>query len=188
MDTPTTAWRAEDHLVDGRAVVVRAVTPADRAALRDGFARLSPDSVYFRFLGARRVLTEQELDFLVSPDFDRHVAIGAELVQGGTTVPVGVARYVRGDAPDVAEFAVAVDEGYHRLGVGTLLLRHLAAIARAKGVARLEGTVLAGNHEMLEVIAHLATYAGIAHRQRVDNDTVSVVLDLNTGTCPLPTR
>ena len=174
------AYRASERLVDGRELLIRAVTPADREALRSGFARLSPDSVYFRFLGARRVLTEHELDFLTSPDFRSHVAIGAELREDGRLLPVGVARYIGGEPAqgDSPEFAVAVDETHHGLGIGTLLLKHLALIARAQGHRSLQGTVLAGNHEMLDVIAHLAERAGIAHREHGGDGVVAVQLDL----------
>jgi GNAT superfamily N-acetyltransferase len=171
-----------DTLPDGRAIRVRAVTPADRDALRAGFARLAPDSVWFRFLSARSLLTDAELDFLAAPDFRRHIALGAELREGDGWHPVGVARCLRDDAhaPE-AEFAIAVDEAHRREGIGTLLLCHLVHAARTAGIERLVGLVHPANHDMLEVLAHLEALTGCRVRQRRQDDVARVVIELTSA-------
>lgn len=171
-----------DALPDGRAIRIRAVTPADRDALRAGFARLAPDSVWFRFLSARSLLTDAELDFLATPDFVRHIALGAELRDGEGWRPVGVARCLRdgANAPE-AEFAVVVDEAHHREGIGTLLLRHLVRAARSAGIERLVGLVHPANRDMLEVLAHLQALTGCRVTQRRQDDVARVVIELSSA-------
>lgn len=171
-------YHVTERLADGREAVIRAVTPADRQALRDGFARLSSDSVYARFMAARRSLTEAELDHFTNPDFNLHAAIGAEVHEGGRLLPVGVGRWMRGAGDREAEFAVTVDDAHHGLGVGTLLMKHLVVIARARGLARLTGTVLAGNHDMLVLVDHLDPVAGVSHHAHREDGVVTVVIEL----------
>jgi N-acetylglutamate synthase-like GNAT family acetyltransferase len=49
--------------------------------------------------------------------------------------------------------AFAVEDSYQGRGIGTLLLEHLAAIARASGVDEIEADVLADNSTMMQVFA-----------------------------------
>ena len=72
-------------LKNGQPVLVREVTPADRHLLEIGYAQLSSQSRYFRFLAARHDLTPSELDKFTARNSEDHVAIGA-LTQG-TPIP-----------------------------------------------------------------------------------------------------
>ena len=142
---------AEDtlhRLADGTPVRTRPLRPEDREKLRNGFARLSPESRYRRFFSAPGTLSEATLDYLTTPDGRDHVAIGAELAapDADRSYGLGIARFVRlPDEPSAAEAAVAViDEMQHR-GVGRLLLRELILAAHAQGVTTFVCHVLPGN-------------------------------------------
>ena len=62
---------------------------------------------------------------------------------------------VAGEDPKVAEIAIVVAHEDHALGVGTALLKHLAPIARARGIGRFIADVLGENHLMLTVFFDL---------------------------------
>ena len=68
---------------------------------------------------------------------------------------IGVGRYMSLDGQDTpaprAEVAFAIADEYQGLGIGTLLLEHLAAIARDNGITEFEAYVLGENNRMLEV-------------------------------------
>jgi GNAT superfamily N-acetyltransferase len=122
---------AEDtthRLADGTRIHTRPLRPDDREKLRNGFARMSPESKYRRFFSAPSSLSESTLDYLTRTDGWDHVAVGAELGDDGadTSYGIGIARFVRlPENPAKAEAAVAViDEMQHR-GVGRLLLGEL---------------------------------------------------------------
>jgi GNAT superfamily N-acetyltransferase len=136
------------RLADGTPVRTRSLRPEDREKLRNGFARLSPESRYRRFFSAPDRLSEATLDYLTTPDGRDHVAIGAELAapDADRSYGIGIARYVRlAEEPTAAEAAVAViDEMQHR-GVGRLLLRELTRTARGQGVTTFVCHVLPGN-------------------------------------------
>jgi acetyl coenzyme A synthetase (ADP forming)-like protein len=151
------AWAhyATDALLrDGTSIRIRAIGPDDKASLLDHFRRLSPESVHFRFFIFKKTLSEAELAYFTEIDFVDHAALAATLREGGEERFIGVARYIRsgrGGRREGAEAAFAVEDAHQGLGIGTLLLEHLARIASANGITRFEADVLPENRRMLEV-------------------------------------
>jgi GNAT superfamily N-acetyltransferase len=165
------AFRADATLRDGRPITIRAIRPDDKAALEDAFNHLRQESVYFRFFSAKRHLSARELAYFTELDFDEHVGLVA--VDGERLA--GIGRYiVLDDAPHAAALAFTVADDYHGLGIATLLLHHLADIARAAGLRELRATVLAENAKMLEVLEH----AHLPLRRRSDGGIVEMTLSL----------
>lgn len=146
----------QDMLHDGRRVTLRAVQPGDAALLAAGFARLSEESRFRRFLTPMRRLTPRQLDFLTRIDHRDHEAIGAVVVEGGVETGVGVARFVRFAArPHEADVALTVSDEWQGRGLGGLLLRRLARRAREEGVMRFTADVLATNGAILHLLRSL---------------------------------
>src|SRR5215475_11221318 len=124
-------------LRDGAALRVRSMRRDDRQALKDLFARCSPESIRFRFLHQVKELTEDMLDMLIDIDGSRHVALVVIQGEGRDERVVAVGRYqVGADAPGVAEVSFLVEDAMQRRGIGTLLLDTLAELARERGVTR----------------------------------------------------
>ena len=82
-------YSQRDRLLDGRPVLVRAIRPEDKAMLREGFRRLSPQSVYLRFFQAKKELSEAELRYLTEVDFQSHVALLVILDEEGPELGIG---------------------------------------------------------------------------------------------------
>lgn len=148
-------YAADELLRDGGSIHIRAIRPEDRERLLRHFRKLSPTSVYFRFLGAKKDLTAEELARFTEVDFVRHVALAATLGIGEAEEFIGVGRYIVTDPnhPERAEVAFAVLDEHQGRGIGTVLLEHLARIARMSGVVEFEADTLGGNRKMLEVFA-----------------------------------
>lgn len=140
-------------LPDGGPVMLRPVTTADRPRIIEGFGRLSPESRRLRFHEPRQSLTDAELEFLTTIDQDRHVSWCACLPDG---TGVAIARYVVDPDGRAAEIAVAVVDAHQHRGIGRALLRRLAEIAAARGIATFHATVLAENRAMLALIERIA--------------------------------
>src|SRR5664280_1691911 len=94
-------------LHDGTPVEIREIRADDGDRLRASHARLSPESRYRRFLGAKPTLSESDARYLVSVDGSDHVAyVATTTVNGREGEIVAVARFIRlADAPSTAEFA-----------------------------------------------------------------------------------
>jgi acetyl coenzyme A synthetase (ADP forming)-like protein len=163
-------YEAEEILRDGGSVRIRAIRPDDKPLLLDHFQRLSQRSVYFRFFGAKKRLTDEELRRFTEPDFVRHVGLVATLREGEAERIIGVGRYMMHDADPRAEVAFAVADEHQGRGIGTLLLEHLAPLARAHGITEFEAEVLGENNKMLEVFAK----SGFVVRRSVEGGVVHV--------------
>ncbi|HJS39544.1 MAG TPA: GNAT family N-acetyltransferase [Burkholderiales bacterium] len=123
--------------------MIRPLQVQDAAAFRAFVEGLSPAARYERFQYVVKEVSPALLKLLVEGDPRTHVALAA--FEGREVV--GEARYVR--AGEGAEFAIAVADGWRRRGVGKRLLDALLARARADGLRRLDGEVLAWNQAML---------------------------------------
>jgi RimJ/RimL family protein N-acetyltransferase len=134
-------------LRDGSKVLVRPVRSGDAPLLADGFARLSPQSRWMRFLGTKTSLSAAELRYFTQVDHHDHEAIGALSAADGRGV--GIARYVRdADDPQSAEIAVTIVDDWQGRGLGTELLARLSDRARQAGIDRFTALVGAENAAM----------------------------------------
>lgn len=142
------------RLHDGTEVTLRPIRPDDAPRLRALHSRLSPESIYLRFLGPHPVLTEQDADRLATVDYRHTMAIVAVRKDGEDEAILGVARYaaVDPDSLDEAEVAIVVEDAYQGRGLGTLLMRRLIDYARRQGVAALSAEITAGNERMMRFI------------------------------------
>lgn len=150
-------YRSHDELLDGRTIIVRSIRPEDKGFLQEVMEHLSARSRYFRFMTPKKSLSDRELVYYSEVDFKGHVALLACLLVDGSEVPVGIGRYVIAGENELfpgAELAFAVEDEYHGLGVATILLKHLAIIARSSGIDKFIAVVLNENISMLDVFRH----------------------------------
>lgn len=146
----------ELSLRDGTPVVIRPITPEDKARLREGLRRLSEGSRYRRFMAPVADLSDEGLRYLTEIDYRDHMAwIACDPTAPGQP-GLGVARYVRvPKEPTVAEAAVAVVDSHQGRGLGTLLLGALALFATENGVRTFRAYVLEANRPVLEMLRDL---------------------------------
>jgi GNAT superfamily N-acetyltransferase len=161
------------ELSDGSEVEIRPLTPDDKADLAAGFERLSELSRYRRFLSPTSHLSATQLAYLTDVDHHDHEALVA--IDPSSRDGLAVARYVRSaENPGEAEFAVAVADDWQRRGLGTALLRQLAARARAEGITRFTGFVLEDNQPMRRLLQSL----GEVKQRDAHDGTLEVWLDI----------
>lgn len=130
-----------------------------------------------RLFSYRTEVTEAALDRIVGIDPAREAALVVTLGTGDDEKVIGSGRYIAsaaGGEGRTAEVAFIVEEDYHGLGIAGRLLRHLADIAHAEGIAAFEADVLAENSSMLSVFAR----SGLPMDKHRDGGTVHVTLSL----------
>jgi ribosomal protein S18 acetylase RimI-like enzyme len=137
-------------LRDGREIEVRALRPSDQDDMLAAADRASDQSLYRRFFGVRREFTEEEVASFVNVDFIDQVALVAVMRERAHNVIAGGARYMV-VGPRAAELAFTVVDEFQGQGIGSMLMCHLAALARAAGITRLVAEVLPDNIAMLKV-------------------------------------
>lgn len=150
----------ETQLEDGTPVCIRRVRRADEQRLRDGIARLSPQSRYLRFFSGMREAPPQ---VLASPDGHDHLAWGALRSDRADTPAIGVVHAFRdADDPDAAEFSVAVLDEYHGRGLARLLTAVLLLDCAREGFTRLTVHILPENRPALALARALGGH-GVGH-------------------------
>jgi acetyl coenzyme A synthetase (ADP forming)-like protein len=168
--TETIPSAVEDVVLrDGSTLRLRATTPADEQLLLGFFERLSPESRYLRFQGARRI-DAHTVDPFLHTDFDGTVTLVGEL-EGEV---VAVASYVRLRDVRRAEVAFAVADVLQGRGVGTRLLERLAVHAARAGIVEFVAQVLPHNAPMLKVFGD----AGFATTRKLEEGVVEVQLEI----------
>jgi GNAT superfamily N-acetyltransferase len=166
-------YSAAETLRNGRSVEIRALRPGDREELLGAVGRMSDESIYRRFFSPKRGFTDQEVAYYMNVDFVDHVALLAVVQEEGHPVVAGGARYIV-STPGVAEVAFAVDDIHQGQGIGALLMKHLAAIARRAGLKELFAEVLASNAAMLKVFEK----SGLGVTTKRKQDVVHVTLKI----------
>ncbi|MGL4435973.1 MAG: GNAT family N-acetyltransferase, partial [Giesbergeria sp.] len=148
----------------GGEYTVRPVRPDDAQMLQELVQNLSPESRYFRFVSTMAKLPPAMLARFTLIDYDREMALVAvvknrQVDEDGmvheTERIVGVSRYVTN--PDLAscEFALVVADDFSGKGMGSRLMLSIMDAARDKGLATIEGLVLANNPDMLKLMRNL---------------------------------
>ncbi|MFZ3573047.1 GNAT family N-acetyltransferase [Streptomyces sp. BH097] len=164
---------AETHalLTDGTTVRIRPARGSDHDAVQGLYEEMSDQNLRLRFFGLSRNSARMAADRMcATPRPPGHRGLLAEVHEQ----LVGVAEYEQTADSDLAEIALAVSDAWHHRGVGTLLLEHLAAAARAEGITAFTADALAENHEMLKVFADL----GMRTARRFDGPEVHCTVQL----------
>ena len=163
------AWEADVLLRDGHPIHLRPITPGDGDALRVFHSGLSPRTVYFRFFSAKPELTDADVEYFTHVDHESRVA----LVALDRDDIIGVGRFdALGDGR--AEVAFLIRDDMQGLGLGSVLLEHLAGAARERGVTRFVAEVLPANTRMLSTFRA----AGYELSQQREDDVIAVGFDI----------
>ena len=140
-------WEADVVLTDGATAHVRPITADDADRLRSFHTRLSKETVYNRFFAYRPTLSDTDVARFTQVDHSDRVALVATLQDD----IIGVVRYDRLPGTDEAEVAFVVEDPHQGRGLGAVLLEHLAAAARERGITRFVADTLPSNRAMLTV-------------------------------------
>jgi len=142
-----------DVLADGTPVLMRPLRPGDAALYPDFVASLTLDDSRLRFFVAIRELSEERIAQLTRLDYARAMAFIA--IDEVTGTMLGVVRLHLDDDRRGGEYAVIVRSALKGHGLGWLLMQRMIEYARALGLARVHGQVLAENTTMLRMCAEL---------------------------------
>ncbi|NHA69594.1 bifunctional acetate--CoA ligase family protein/GNAT family N-acetyltransferase [Phycicoccus flavus] len=163
------SWEADVVLRDGTVAALRPIRPDDAGGVHRFHAAQSDESIYLRFFAPLRRLSDSDVHRFTNVDYSDRVA----LVVTMRDEIIGIGRFDRID-PQSAEVAFNISDHYQGKGIGSVLLEHLAAIARDLGIARFTAEVLPQNRRMLAVFSD----AGYEVARRVEDGVVEVGFDI----------
>jgi acetyltransferase len=147
-----------DVLPDGTRVLMRPLRPEDAALYPDFVAHVTPEDSRLRFFTPIRELSDERIAELTQLDSSRAMALIA--IDEDSGAMLGVVRlHLDADAKD-GEYAVIVRSALKGHGLGWLLMQRIIEYARAIGLERIHGQVLAENTTMLRMCAELGFQIG----------------------------
>lgn len=162
-------WEADVVLRDGTVAHVRPIRPADTPGIHRFHSAQSDESIYLRFFAPLRRLSDSDVYRFTHVDYADRVALVVTMREE----IIGIGRYDRIDARS-AEVAFNISDHYQGKGIGSVLLEHLAAIARDVGIARFTAEVLPQNRKMLSVFSD----AGYDVTRHIEDGVVEVGFDI----------
>jgi acetyltransferase len=148
----------------GGEYTVRPIHPDDAQMLQDLMHHLSAESRYFRFVTSMAELPPTMLARFTLIDYDREMALVAVYKDRraepngeitSTERIIGVSRYITNPDQSSCEFALVVADDFNGKGLGTRLMESIMDVAREKGLAEIDGLVLANNPGMLKLMRSL---------------------------------
>jgi GNAT superfamily N-acetyltransferase len=158
-----------EHVVlgDGTSITIRPIRQDDGRRLQAFHARLSPDTIYSRYLCPHPVLSAAEAERLTHVDYAHRMAFVATRMDQDEEGIIGVARYegLRAGPLDTAEPAVVVEDRFQRRGIGTILMRRLAIYAQTQGICIFVAEISAQNYRILNFIRRSGLPLEIHHHR-----------------------
>jgi acetyltransferase len=140
-------------LLDGAKVLIRRLVPKDAALYPDFLADVSHDDLRLRFFAPMREVSPELIDKLIH--YDPAHAMAFIAIDEQTGKMLGVVRLHDDMAGANGEFAVLVRSHLKGHGLGWLLMKHVIAYAKEKGLKSVRGQVLAENASMLTMCLEL---------------------------------
>lgn len=141
--------------IDGQTLLLRPIRPEDEPALRDAFARLTPEEVRFRFFVPMKMLDHLTAARFTQIDYDRQMALVLTAGDTGAGDILGVVRLIEDPDRERAEFAIVIEKRMSGHGLGTHLMNRIIDYGRSRGIGELHGDVLGDNHRMLTLCREL---------------------------------
>jgi GNAT superfamily N-acetyltransferase len=162
-------------LPSGIEIPFRVARPGDAPALQRLHARCSERTIYLRFLGPMKKLSDEQARYFASTDGVDHFGLVALDPQDPNEI-IAVVRYARKPGDERAEYAALVEDSWQGQGVGAALTHQLIDEARGNGVGSFYALVKGGNKRMLSVLRHL----DLPERERVEDGERMVEIGLSS--------
>jgi len=142
-------------LPDGTEVLLRPVKPEDEPLVKEMLTSLSGETLKERFFQLVKNISHEMLIKLCNVDYDREMAMVAEIRENGSKKIIGVTGLMVDPGLRMAEFGVIIHDHYQGKGIGCKLIDVLIGIAQEKELKEFYGIVLADNKKMLGVCQKL---------------------------------
>lgn len=152
-EEPTTLHDTHVVLLKGERVLLRPLKVADGALYPDFLADVTMDDLRLRFFAPMRELSPEMIDKHIH--YDPANAMAFIAIDEASGRMLGVVRLHDDSSGKNGEFAILVRSKLKGHGLGWMLMKHMIAYAKEKGLETVRGQVLAENATMLTMCAEL---------------------------------
>jgi acetyltransferase len=158
---------------DGTPVLLRPIKPEDEPMWHDMLRNCSDESIRGRFHSLFHGTTHAMAARACCIDYDRELAIVAELGTNGDRNIIGVTRLVADPDHDTADFAILVADRWQSHGLGKMLTRYCLEIAENWGLSHVTAMTSATNARMVRIFEGL----GFSIDRQLENNLAVVNKD-----------
>jgi acetyltransferase len=144
------------ELKDGTVLALRPIRPEDEPLMVKFHSSLSEETVLYRYFGLPKLeqrVAHERLTRICFNDYDREIALVAVRQNPETKGDeiIGVARLIKKQGTNEAEFAIVLSDSFQGYGLGTHLLRLSVSIGQREKIGRITALILPENHVMQRV-------------------------------------
>jgi N-acetylglutamate synthase-like GNAT family acetyltransferase len=140
-------------LRDGAQVLLRPLKIEDAALYPDFLAEVTAEDLRLRFFAPMREVSHELIDKLIH--YDPAHAMAFIAIETASGRMLGVVRLHDDPGAKSSEFAILVRSHLKGHGLGWLLMKHMIAYAKQKGLKTVHGQVLAENATMIQMCTEL---------------------------------
>jgi acetyltransferase len=141
-------------LSDGTVVLLRPIKPEDEPMWQALVASCSPESLHMRFRYMFKTATHGMAARFCFIDYDREMAIVAEIEQADERRLIGVGRLVADADHREAEYAILVSDPWQGIGLGSLLTDFCFEVCKKWGVQSIIAETEQNNLRMIRMFEH----------------------------------
>lgn len=161
-------------LLNGQTAILKPIKHEDESMWLEMFQNWSEETRYYRFFETVKVpLTNEFIAYCTNIDYDREIAIVAELDEEGQRKFLGVARLFVEPVRKTGEIAFVVTDSWRRQGLGSKLVDHIIEISKDKKLETIYAIMLQDNYMALGLMKKIGFYL-----ESSDNGTVKAVMNL----------
>jgi acetyltransferase len=138
-------------LKNGQEVLLRPIKPEDEPLWLEMFQSFSEESIRYRFFQMLKDTPHEVRVRYCNIDYDREIAMVAEMVEDGRRKILGVSRVSIETDGKHGEMAFIVSDQWQGLGLGTKMVDYTLDIAKEKGVESVYAIMLPDNYRALSL-------------------------------------
>ncbi|MBN2523014.1 MAG: bifunctional acetate--CoA ligase family protein/GNAT family N-acetyltransferase [Bacteroidales bacterium] len=142
-------------LDDGNEVYLRPIKPEDEPMWLELLASCSKESIYLRFRYDFYYDSHEVASQFCFIDYDREVAIVAEITEKGKKKLIGVGRLIADPDVEIMEYAILITDEWHNKDLGYILTEFCIDIAKNNGIKKLLAETTKNNKPMISVFKKL---------------------------------
>jgi acetyltransferase len=164
-----TMWK----LRDGRTVILRPIKPEDEPLWLEMFQNFSEESIRYRFFQIIKDTPHETRVRYCNIDYDREIAIVAELTEDGRRKILGVTRVSVEPDGKRGEIAFIVADPWQGLGLGTKMVDYAIEICKDKKIETVYAIILPDNYRAISLMKKMGFTTEYS-----DDGTVRATLNL----------
>jgi len=139
----------------GLQLLLRPIKISDEPMLKDFFYSLSDESMYQRFISARRDIPHELLQEFVVVDYFQKMILVAVMQEGDRESICGLGQYGLNSDTYTADVALVVRDDCQKKGVAGELLSYLTYLAKRQGILGFTAEVLVGNDPVFRLFRRM---------------------------------